>query len=374
MRIGITYDLKAEEGAQPLQSGEIPDDFQEEFDSPATIEAIAEVLRGLGHEVEKLGDGRELLKRLLASPPEFVFNIAEGHGVSRSREARVPAVLEMLDIPYSGSDPLTLAATLDKDCAKKLVAANGIAVPAGVVARSEELLQIANCKLQIANWEDGRSLPEEPGLSSICNLQFAICNLQFPLIAKPVFEGSSKGIRNKCLVERPEDLPSVIRSLLEDYKQPVLVEEFIQGDELTVGVIGNAPPRILGIMRVVPVQPTQRFVYSLEVKRDFRRLVRYECPPCLPSSVIAAVEKAALTVYQTLGCRDVARIDFRLRDGIPYFLEANPLPGLNTESSDLVILARSCGWSYVQLIETILQAALDRQPRTTAGTLSAVPN
>src|SRR2546430_10060786 len=124
MRIGITYDLKVDLSGRP----DLPDDFQEEFDSPATVEAIASVLRHLGHEVEKLGDGRELLERLLRDPPDFVFNVAEGHGIGRSREARVPAVLEMLGIPYSGSDPLTMAVTLDKDCAKKLVAQAGVTV------------------------------------------------------------------------------------------------------------------------------------------------------------------------------------------------------------------------------------------------------
>ena len=118
MRIGITYDLK---GAVASPTG-APDDDQEEFDSPATIEAIAAVLRGLGHDVDMLGNGRELLERLLADPPDFVFNFAEGHGISRSREARVPAVLEMLGIPYTGSDPFTLALALDKHAAKLLVA------------------------------------------------------------------------------------------------------------------------------------------------------------------------------------------------------------------------------------------------------------
>src|SRR5438067_11285241 len=131
MRIGIAYDLKADD---PAPAGE-PDDFQEEFDSPATIEAIAVALRGLGHEVDKLGDGRELLERLLARPPDFVFNFAEGQGIGRAREARVPALLEMLGIPYTGSDPLTLAATLDKDCAKRLVASEGVPVARDVLVR-----------------------------------------------------------------------------------------------------------------------------------------------------------------------------------------------------------------------------------------------
>ena len=130
MRIGITYDLKADGLAMGETGGQFPDDWQEEFDSPATIEAIAAALRDLGHEVDLLGDGRELLERLLADPPDFVFNLAEGQGVSRSREARVPGVLEMLGIPYTGSDPMTLAVTLDKDCAKRLVQAAGVALDA----------------------------------------------------------------------------------------------------------------------------------------------------------------------------------------------------------------------------------------------------
>src|SRR5207302_7904609 len=134
MQIGITYDLK---GDTPLSPG-APDDLHEEFDSPVTIEAIAQVLRDLGHEVRKLGDGRGLLRQLLADPPDFVFNFAEGHGTGRSREARVPAVLEMLEIPYTGSDPLTLAATLDKDVAKRLLHGSGVAVPRGEVIRPDD--------------------------------------------------------------------------------------------------------------------------------------------------------------------------------------------------------------------------------------------
>src|SRR6476646_4945168 len=125
MKIGITFDLKT---AAPHGAG-VPDDAFEEFDSPHTIEAIATVLRGMGHEVALLGDGREFLEKVLAERPDFVFNFAEGHGISRSREARVPAVLEMLGIPFTGSDPFTMAVTLDKDCAKKLVASAGVAVP-----------------------------------------------------------------------------------------------------------------------------------------------------------------------------------------------------------------------------------------------------
>jgi D-alanine-D-alanine ligase len=329
MRIGISFDLKGDDSSQ----NNLPDDWQEEFDSPVTIEAIASVLRGLGHDVVKLGDGRELLERLLADPPDLVFNFAEGQGVGRAREARVPAVLEMLGIPYTGSDPLTLAVTLDKDCAKRLVATAGVRVPAGCCVSPQDDDGIARCM--------------EAGL-------------QFPVILKPAWEGSSKGIRNRCLIHNPDDLPEALTELLDDYQQPILVEEFITGDELTVGMFGNGSPEILGVMRVVPVEPVEHFVYGLEVKRDFRRQVRYECPAPLPKEQYAAVEEAARVVWRTLGCRDVSRIDFRLRDGVPYFLELNPLPGLNPESSDLVIMSGIVGWTYERLIETILNAALTR--------------
>jgi D-alanine-D-alanine ligase len=326
MKVGITYDLKEGAGNQL----DLPDDYYEEFDSPGTIEAIACVLRGLGHEVVRLGDGQELLERLLADPPDFVFNFAEGQGVSRSREARVPAVLEMLGISYTGSDPLTCAVTLDKDCARRLVASEGVAVPGGVVL--------------------------SPGQSANDALAAGI---PFPAIVKPAWEGSSKGIRNKCLAATPADLTAAVESVRRDHRQPILVEEFIDGEELTVGMLGNDPPRLLGVMRVTPIEPVRHFVYSLEVKRDFRRQVRYDLPR-YPSTVTATLEHSARTAFRVLGCRDVARIDFRLRDGVPYFLEVNPLPGLNPESSDLVILADLVGWSYRQLIEAIWSAGLQR--------------
>src|SRR5581483_11526190 len=167
-------------------------------------------------------------------------------------------------------------------------------------------------------------------------------DLALPVLLKPACEGSSKGIRRRCLVERAEDFAPVLRSLCHDYRQPVLVEEFIDGDELTVGVVGNDPPQVVGVMRVLP-NDDGPFIYSLEVKRDFRRRVRYECPARLPEASLRAVEQAALSAYRVLGCRDVSRVDFRLRDGVPYFLEVNPLPGLNPETSDLVILSELAG-------------------------------
>ena len=200
----------------------------------------------------------------------------------------------------------------------------------------------------------------------MANVQFSIINshfpdLTFPLIVKPSWEGSSKGIRNRCLVHRAEDLPEVVAALRRDHRQPILVEEFIDGDELTVGIYGNDPPSVLGIMRIAPQFQVDKFIYSLEVKRDYKQQVRYECPAPLPPEVYQAVERAALSAYGALGCRDIARIDFRLKHGVPYFLEVNPLPGLNPEDSDLVIMGRLIGWSHARLVETIVEAALRRQ-------------
>src|SRR5262245_7206603 len=208
MRIGITYDLKSDPDAGDPAG---PDDLLEEFDSPLTIEAIARAITGAGHAVEKLGNGRELLTRLLADPPDFVFNLAEGRGHARSREARVPAVLEMLGVPFSGSDPLALAASLDKEVAKKLVAARGVRVPGHVLVTDQQQALPSRCFDQLA----------------------------FPVLIKPAWEGSSKGIRQCCLVEEPGALGPAIDRMLQDYQQPVLAEEFLEGDELTVGIIGN---------------------------------------------------------------------------------------------------------------------------------------
>src|SRR5205807_6063405 len=142
-------------------------------------------------------------------------------------------------LPYTGSDPLTLAVTLDKDCAKRLVASCGVKVPADVVLPPEEVtIEVGSV---------------HPSL--------------FPVIVKPAWEGSSKGIRNRCFVDKPHKLQAVAEEMSTAYRQPILIEEFIEGDELTVGIIGNNRPKVLGIMRVLPTRPTEHFVYSLEVKR-----------------------------------------------------------------------------------------------------------
>ena len=146
-------------------------------------------------------------------------------------------------------------------------------------------------------------------------------------------------------------------SLLRDYEQPVLVEEFIVGEEFTVGILGNDPPRVLGAMHVIPQKPNVEFVYSLEVKRDWQNQVRYEYRKPDPRS---ALDASALSAYRALGCRDIARIDFRIRSGIPYFLEANPLPGLNADTGDIVLIARAMNLSHAELVNSVVASAMQR--------------
>ena len=336
MHIGIAFDLKPD---SPAPAG-APDDLHEEFDSPVTIQAIAEALRQLGHTTIELGDGKPLLEALLKSPPDFVFNFAEGTGISRNREARVPAVCEMLGIPYTGSDPLTLAVALDKDMTRRIVADAGVTIPIGFVLKPQLPYD--------GDFHEFPALLSEHGLTC-------------PVILKPTCEGSSKGIRNRCLIEKPGDFGPTVVELWKAYRQPVLVEEFIGGEEVTIGIIGNDPPEIVGSMEIVPLKKTANFVYSLEVKRDWEQLVRYECPPKLPVGVVRAIEEAALAAYEAVGCRDVARIDFRLRDGVPYFIEVNPLPGLNPITSDLTLIGKAMNVSHAELVKRIFEAAVKRQ-------------
>jgi D-alanine-D-alanine ligase len=327
MRIGLAYDLKS---AVALAE-DSPDDALEEYDSRETVETIAAALGAVGHSAVMLGGGEEFLENIRREKVDFVFNIAEGQGNSRSRESQVPAVLEMLGIPYTGSDSYCLTVCLDKPLAKKLVAAEGVATP---------------------HW---RVISDEAELSQLSWEQFP-----FPAIVKPSYEGSSKGIHSSSVVENAGSLTAEVSRLLESYHQPVMVEEFISGEEITVGIVGNAPPELIGIMRILPRKREGRFIYSLEVKRDYLNLVDYESPPKLADEIKERIVLASLKVFRCLSCRDFARLDFRVSpEGVPYFLEINPLPGLGSYS-DLVILARKMGWTHQGLIQAVFEAARKR--------------
>jgi D-alanine-D-alanine ligase len=345
MKIGLSYDLKeavashinppADQGPgeSPFRHSKPPEDALEEYDSLETVEALKSAIEARGHTVVTLGGGREFLRLILQSNVDLVFNISEGLGSYRSREAQVPSVLEMLDIPYSGADPQCLAVCLDKHLTKKIVSWEGIPTPKWRVINQNQL--------QSTDW---KSLP-------------------FPAFVKPVWEGSSKGIRLTSLVRDPQHLETVVNDLLRHYQQPVLVEEFIAGEEVTVGMVGNSPPKVMGVMRIVPRKKDINFVYSLEVKRDYEKLVDYECPANLATATLRQIEEYSRKAFEILECRDFARIDFRISPaGTPYFLEVNPLAGLNPRSSDLIIMAKLLGISYNELISSILDAALRRYP------------
>lgn len=340
MDIGIAFDLKTDftsrpEGSQAGPRGRsvpsaAPDDFLEEYDSPATIEAIAGALERLGHRARPLGGGRRFLERVLAEPPELVFNIAEGFG-TRSREAHVPAVLEMLGIPYTHSDPLTLAVTLDKGVAKRLAASAGVRTPRFAVV-------------------------SDPG-------QLSHLDLMLPVIAKPLWEGSSKGIRKSSRVADGAALEETVRRLLADYGEPVLVEEFLPGAEFTVGIVGTGrDARVIGALEIVPrLARPEEFVYSVEVKRNWEVEVEYHVPPRRPAEVVEEVERTALEAYQALDCRDLGRVDVRLdAAGRASFLEVNPLPGIHPVTGDLCILARGSGLAYDDLIAAVIASARRR--------------
>ncbi|MBI4186635.1 MAG: ATP-grasp domain-containing protein [Chloroflexi bacterium] len=330
MRIGLSYDLKQAVAVEHTA----PDDALEEYDSSETVELIAAALETTGHSVVMLGGGKEFLANILGHNVDVVFNIAEGRGRHRSREAQVPAILEMLGIPYSGSDPQCLTICLDKPLAKKLAVLAGVSTPEWQAVADRD-------ELRLTPWS----------------------GFGFPAIVKPAYEGSSKGIRSSSVVNTPEQATEAMETLLRQYGQPVMVEEFIAGDEVTVGMVGNSPPKVLGMMRILPKTNQDYFIYSVEVKRDYQRLVDYECPARFSDQVLERLRTSSLRAFQALGCRDFARLDFRVSpEGVPYFLEVNPLPGLGRHS-DLVIMAQKMGWSHQELIAAVLDAARRRYPQ-----------
>ncbi|MGA2516954.1 MAG: ATP-grasp domain-containing protein [Thermodesulfobacteriota bacterium] len=325
LKVGITYNLKKDFSQQENQ----PIDFLEEFDAEETIDAIRRVLEGEGHDVIKLGGDAGLIDRLRRTPVDIVFNIAEGlHG--RNREAHIPALLEFLNIPYTGSDPLTLSLTLDKAMAKRIVMSQNIPTP-----RFKKVEKV----------EDLHGL-----------------DLRYPLFVKLCHEGSSKGVRLDSKISDAQSLREKTTGLLETYDSPVLVEEFIKGPEFTVGILGNEDPFVLGVMQIeIKGRAPEESVYSLEIKREWEEKVRYHCPPSIGQDLLRKIEEVALRSYRALECRDVSRVDIRVgEDRTPYFLEINPLPGLSPVYGDLVMIARSMGWDYDRLVKTIFHYALKR--------------
>lgn len=323
MKIGMTYDLRSDY----LREG-FTDDQVAEFDSDFTIEAIESTLRELGHRPVRIGHGRALCEKLVQGERwDMVFNIAEGVA-GRSREAQVPAILELYSVPCVMSDPLVCCVTLDKAMTKRLVHSAGIHTPAHrLITNAGETEHV---------------------------------DIPFPLFAKPVAEGTGKGVDGLSRVENSEQLHNLCKALLHKYHQPVLVEEYLPGRECTTGILGTgAHARVLGTMEVVIGEHAPSRDYTYEIKERCKEFVVYR--PLEHGPLRKEAEELALNAYRVLECRDAGRVDIRMdAGGRPAFIEINPLPGLHPHHSDLPMIATQEGMSYRDLIDHIVKSAASR--------------
>jgi len=322
MKIGLTYDLKDDYKGLGLSEEQIA-----EFDSPETINIIEKTISDLGYEVVRIGNVKNLIKLLAQGQRwDLVFNIAEGlNGLAR--EAQVPILLDIYEIPYTFSPPEVLINTLDKSIAKILVRQAGVPTP------------------------DFATIKQ---ISDLKNL-----NLNFPLFAKPLAEGTGKGISANSHIKNKAELKTVCKDLLEKFKQPVLVETFLSGREFTVGIVGNgAECEVIGILEVILKENAEDYCHSYTNKENCEELVEYKIS--YDAEALKAGETAK-KAWLALGGRDAGRLDLRSDDkGIPHFMEANPLAGIHPTHSDLPILATQAGIEYKELIRRIIDAAKKR--------------
>jgi D-alanine-D-alanine ligase len=322
MRIGMTYDLRDDYLAAGFAEEETA-----EFDRLSTIEAIENAIRNMGHEPVRIGNLHSLIQELISGETwDLIFNIAEGlYGFGR--ESQVPALLDAYRIPYVFSDPLVLALTLHKGMTKHVIRDVGLPTPDFAVISSPDDI-------------DGVHLP-------------------YPLFAKPVAEGTGKGVTPASKIDDASLLHETCARLLAEFHQPVLIETFLPGREFTVGIVGNgAHARSIGVMEVVLLDHSEPDVYSYHNKEFCEELVEYRAVD--DSEAKKAVE-VAIASYRALGCRDGGRVDLRSDAcGTPNFIEINPLAGLHPEHSDLCIIATKHNISYQELLSDIVQAALQR--------------
>jgi D-alanine-D-alanine ligase len=347
MKVALLANLKKNAPTWPGMSTDRWDDL----DSEETIEGLLQALRAGGHEAIFLEGNTSLFETLPREKPDICFNICEGY-FGDGREAHVPALLEMLRVPYTGSQVLTLALALDKPMTKRVLTYHGLPTPAfQVFERVTE--------------------PIDP-------------QLEFPLFVKPSREGTGMGISADSIARDEEQLRTQLRRSFERYDQPALVEHYIEGREVTLGVVGNLSspvawrvpddedaPRVMKGLHFFPALEVDMAAYPVEeagiytsrMKTELAHEFHYFCPAPLDDEQIDELNWLAAAVFRVTGCLDVARVDFRLdaNDGDrPYILEVNPLPGLNAGYSDLCIEASADGWSYEDLINEILNLAIDR--------------
>ena len=309
---------------------EVPD-AEAEYDSMDTVYAIRDVFEAAGMQTALLECDAALPQKLADTHIDIAFNIAEGRS-GRGREAEAPAILNLLGIPYTGSDETALCIALDKALCKKLLSAYHVRSPRYRIISSEKDIRLGG--------------------------------LQAPVIVKPNAEGSSKGIPDACVAANEAELKELAGRELKLYGGPVLVEEYIHGREFTVGLLGNGDSlRVFPPMEIIFRTNTDRDyqIYSYGVKQNYKQYIRYESPAKLDPKLEQNMVRTARRVYEALGCRDFARVDFRLtEDGKLYFIEINPLPGLAPGYSDYPMLAEFAGVSHRELVLAVLAAGMSR--------------
>jgi D-alanine-D-alanine ligase len=325
MKIGLAYDLREAylaEGYDEIATAE--------FDRADTIDSLESAIRALGHETERIGHLRQLVGRLAAGDRwDLVFNICEGiYGIAR--EAQVPALLEAYSIPCTFGDPVAMSVCLHKGLTKTLVEKCGVPTPQfAVVETMADLAKI---------------------------------DLPFPLFAKPIAEGTGKGVSPASCIASKAELRQICESLLATFRQPVLVETYLSGREFTVGILGTGgQSRVLGTLEIVLLSDAEPGAYSYINKERCEDLVRYDLVRPEDDPEVKEAERIALIAWQELNGRDAGRIDLRSDGtGQPNFIEANPLAGLHPEHSDLPMLATQVGMGYQELIRQILESAMRR--------------
>jgi len=346
MRVALLANLKKN---APHWQG-MPEDQWADLDSEGTIDALVSAIRSGGYECEFLEGDESILDTIRSYKPDICFNICESH-TGDAREAQVPALLEKLRIPYTGSKVLTLALALDKPMTKRILYWHELPTPAFQTYESAD----------------------EP-LND---------DLHFPLFVKPSREGTGMGVSAKSVVHNEKELYDQVKFTLEKYQQTVLVEQFIEGREVTVGFVGNltkpvarrlpenhTSPRIQAGLRFFPPMEVDLkpyletdVVYSNRLKVALAEELTYLCPAPLDDQTVNYLQWLAAAVFRVTGALDVSRIDFRLDANDhwkPYILEINPLPGLSVGISDIVIEAAADGLSHTGLVLLILETALRR--------------
>lgn len=337
MKVGLTFNMKQDEGEEAQEPpSRIRTDSQAEWDAPETIAAVQKALEER-HEVIPINAGEDAYGMLQKTCPDIVFNIAEGAS-GPCREGYIPSMLEHLQIPYTASDPLTLNICLDKSRTKEILAYYGL----------------PTSRFRV-----------------VSDHNFSFNSLHYPLMVKPLHEGSSIGIRNDSLVRTRQEMRERVSWLLDHYKEPALVEEFLPGREFTVAILGNGEEaRVLPIVEILFDSLPQGVnpIYSYEAKwiwdQSSNPLKIFECPAKIGAELQSEIESACLKAYRILRCRDWCRIDVRLdSDGRPHILELNPLPGILPRPEDNSCFpksARAAGISYNQLINGVLDIACKR--------------